>query len=118
MAENNSAGLEKKYGLMTATAMVIGNVIGSGVFFKAEKVQGVTGGDLPTGILAWIIGGLIMVICANVFAVLATRYEKCGGVMDYAEVTVGGKYAYFIGWFMATIYYPTLVSVLGWVGAR
>lgn len=118
MAENNSAGLEKKYGLMTATAMVIGNVIGSGVFFKAEKVQGVTGGNLPTGILAWIIGGLIMVICANVFAVLATRYEKCGGVMDYAEVTVGGKYAYFIGWFMATIYYPTLVSVLGWVGAR
>lgn len=118
MSENSSTGLEKKYGLMTATAMVIGNVIGSGVFFKAEKVQSVTGGDLPTGIIAWIIGGLIMVICANVFAVLATRYEKCGGVMDYAEVTVGSKYAYFIGWFMATIYYPTLVSVLGWVGAR
>ena len=44
-------GLEKKYGLITAVAMVIGIVIGSGVFFKAEKVLTATGGDLPTGIL-------------------------------------------------------------------
>ena len=39
--------LEKKYGLLTAIAMVVGIVIGSGVFFKAEKVLLATGGDLP-----------------------------------------------------------------------
>jgi APA family basic amino acid/polyamine antiporter len=115
---SNSNDLEKRYGLLTATAMVVGSVIGSGVFFKAEKVLTATGGDLPTGILSWIIGGSIMVICAFVFATMATRYEKCSGIMDYAEVTLGKTYSYFIGWFMATIYFPSLVSVLSWVSAR
>lgn len=110
--------LEKKYGLFTAIAMVVGIVIGSGVFFKAEKILLATGGDLPTGILAWVIGGLIMIACAYVFSIMATRYEKVNGVVDYAEVTVGSKYGYMIGWFMATIYYPTLTSVLAWVSAR
>ena len=110
--------LQKKYGLLTAIAMVIGIVIGSGVFFKAEKVLTATGGDLPLGILAWGIGGMIMIVCAYVFATMATRYEKVNGVVDYAEVTMGSKYAYFIGWFMAAIYYPTLTSVLAWVSAR
>ncbi|HBV86263.1 APC family permease [Desulfosporosinus sp.] len=111
-------GLQKKYGLLTAIAMVIGIVIGSGVFFKAEKVLNATGGNLPQGILAWIIGGLIMIVCAYVFATLATRYEKVNGIVDYAEAALGGKYAYFMGWFMAAIYYPSLTSVLAWVSAR
>jgi APA family basic amino acid/polyamine antiporter len=110
--------LEKKYGLMTAIAMVVGIVIGSGVFFKAEKILTATGGDLPLGILAWVIGGLIMIVCAYVFATMATMYEKVNGIVDYAEVTLGNKYCYFIGWFMAVIYYPTLTSVLAWVSAR
>ena len=37
--------LKEKYGLATAIAMVVGIVIGSGVFFKAEKILNVTGGD-------------------------------------------------------------------------
>lgn len=113
-----STGLSKKYGLATAIAMVIGIVIGSGVFFKAEKILSATGGDLPEGILAWAIGGAIMVICAYVFSIMATRYEKVSGVVDYAEVTMGKGYSYYIGWFFATIYYPTLTSVLAWVSAR
>ena len=64
--------LTKKYGLLTAIAMVVGIVIGSGVFFKAEKVLTATGGDLPLGILAWVIGGVIMISCAYTFAVMAT----------------------------------------------
>ena len=111
-------GLKKKYGLATAIAMVIGIVIGSGVFFKAEKVLTATGGDLPTGILAWIIGGLIMVICAYVFSIMATRCEKVNGIVDYAEMAMGPKYAYFVGWFMTTIYYPGLTGVIAWVSAR
>lgn len=110
--------LQKKYGLMTAIAMVIGIVIGSGVFFKAEKVLTATGGNLPQGILAWIIGGIIMIVCAYVFATMATRYEKVNGVVDYAEAALGSTYGYFVGWFMAAIYYPTLTSVLAWVSAR
>lgn len=110
--------LDKKYGLFTAIAMVIGIVIGSGVFFKAEKVLTATGGNLLLGIIAWVIGGIIMISCAYTFAVMATKYEYVNGVVDYAEAAMGKKYGYFVGWFMALIYYPTLTSVLAWVSAR
>jgi len=113
--ENN---LKKKYGLWTAISMVIGIVIGSGVFFKAELILNKTGGNLSLGILAWLIGGLIMVICAYVFATMATKYEFVNGVVDYAEVMVGKRYAYYIGWFMSVIYCPAITSVLAWVSAR
>lgn len=111
--------LEKKYGLLTAIAMVVGIVIGSGVFFKAEKVLLATGGDLPLGILSWVLGGLVMIICAYNFAVMATRYEKVSGVVDYAEVMVGRKYGYYFAWFMAVIYFPAMnFLVVAWVTAR
>ena len=113
-----STQLNKKYGLLTAICTVVGTVIGSGVFFKAEKILTETGGNLPIGILAWILGGLIMVICAYAFSILATKYEKVSGIVDYAEALVGKKYAYFMGWFLALLYYPTLTSVLAWVSAR
>lgn len=111
-------GLNKKYGLITAIAMVVGIVIGSGVFFKAEKVLGATGGNLPIGILAWVIGGIIMIVCAYTFSLMATKYEYVNGLVDYAEVTMGKGYAYYIGWFMSIIYLPSLTSVLAWVSAR
>ena len=111
-------GLEKKYGLPTAICMVVGIVIGSGVFFKAEAVLVQTGGNMPLGILAWLIVGAIMIVCSYVFATMATRYEKVNGLVDYAEATVGKRYAYTMGWFMGTIYTPALTSVLAWVSAR
>ena len=110
--------LDKKYGLLTAIAMVIGIVIGSGVFFKAEKVLTATGGNLFLGIIAWVIGGMIMIVCAYTFAVMATKYEYVNGVVDYAEAAIGKTYGYYIGWFIAVIYYPSLTSVLAWVSAR
>ncbi len=112
------SGLKKKYGLFTAISMVVGIVIGSGVFFKAEAVLKATGGNMPLGIAAWGIVGLIMIICSYAFATMATRHEKVNGVVDYAEVSVGKQYGYYVGWFMATIYQPTLTSVLAWVSAR
>ncbi len=110
--------LNKKYGLLTAICTVVGTVIGSGVFFKAEKILTETGGNLPVGILAWIIGGVIMVACAYAFSILATKHEKVSGIVDYAEAMCGKKYAYFMGWFLAVFYYPTLTSVLAWVSSR
>lgn len=110
--------LTKKYGLVTAICTVVGTVIGSGVFFKAEKILNETGGNLPVGILAWIIGGIVMVACAYAFSILATKHEKVSGVVDYAEAMCGKKYAYFMGWFLAIFYYPTLTSVLAWVSSR
>ncbi len=110
--------LKEKYGLLTAIAMVVGIVIGSGVFFKAEKVLTATGGDLPLGILAWALGGIIMIICAYTFSVMANQYRNVNGLVDYAEATVGSRYAYYVAWFSTFVYYPSMTSVLAWVSAR
>ncbi len=110
--------LTRKYGLLTAICMVVGTVIGSGVFFKAQNVLIATGGNMPLGIAAWAITGLIMIICSAQFAVMATKYEKVSGVVDYAEATCGKNYAYYLAWFMVNVYYPGMTSVLAWVSAR
>ena len=110
--------LTKKYGLLTAICMVVGIVIGSGVFFKAQTVLQKTGGDMPLGIIAWIIGGLVMIFCVLAFSSMAQKYEKINGIVDYAEATMGKKYAYLLGWFLSTIYYPTMTVALAWLSAR
>lgn len=110
--------LQKKYGIWTATAMVIGIVIGSGVFFKADDVLAASGGSLPIALLAWLIGGAIMVVTASVFARIASRIEKVNGVVDYFEEAYGWRAGYLVAWFMTFIYYPTLVAVLAWVSAN
>lgn len=115
MEENQ---LKKRYGLFTAICMVVGIVIGSGVFFKAQDILNYTGGNMLIGIVAWIIGGIVMIICAFNFANFGTKYAKVNGVVDYAEAIVGPKYAYMIGWFLTTIYYPAMTAVLAWVSAR
>lgn len=98
--------------------MVVGIVIGSGVFFKADDVLKAAGGDLSTALLAWLIGGSIMVVTAYVFSRIATRIEKVNGLVDYFEEAYGEKAGYMVGWFMTFIYYPTLVAVLAWVSAN
>ena len=50
-------GLNKKYGLLTAICMVVGIVVGSGVFFKAQTILQKTEGNMVMGIWAWLIGG-------------------------------------------------------------
>ena len=112
-----SGGLSKKYGLPTAVAMVVGVVIGSGIFFKTESVLGVSGGNVAIGIAALLIVGAIMIICAYTFSVLASRHDHVGGVVDYAEAEVGPGYAYGMGWFLSVIYYPGITSVLIWLSA-
>jgi len=110
--------LVRKYGLFTAICLVVGTVIGSGVFFKAQTILQKTGGDMPLGVLAWIIGGAIMLVCLLTFSFMSQKYERVNGLVDYAEATVGKQYGFYIGWFAATIYYPAMTSVLCWVTAR
>ena len=111
-------GLKKQYGLLMAICMVVGTVVGSGVFFKAQAILQKTNGDMPMGIIAWIIGGAVMICCVLAFCVMAQQYEKVNGLVDYAEATIGNKYAYFMGWFATTIYTPAMTSVLAWLTAR
>jgi len=110
--------LTRKYGLPMAICMVVGTVIGSGIFFKAQNVLSATGGNMPLGIAAWLITGGLMIVCSLQFATMANKYERINGVVDYAEATCGRNYAYYLAWFMINVYYPGMTSVLAWVSAR
>jgi len=110
--------LSEKYNLSTAVAMVIGSVIGSGVFFKAETVARITRGNGKVGLLAWSVGGLSMMVCLLSFSIIVSETKKCGGLQEIGEVTAGEGYSYYLGWFMSTVYYPALTSVLSWLCAR
>ena len=113
-----SEKLQRKYGLFTAICMVAGIVIGSGVFFKAQTILIKTGGDMPMGILAWIIGGAIMMVLLLTFSAMGQKYERVNGVGDYAEATMGKRYGYMMGWFVGTVYFPSMMAALAWLSAR
>ena len=50
---------KKAYGLLTAVAMIIGIVVGSGIYFKADDILTYTGGSLALGLLVLSIGPAI-----------------------------------------------------------
>lgn len=109
--------LEKKWGLPTTLSMVMGIVIGSGIFFKAVKVLSITKGNMAQALLIIGIVGMICVICSNVFAQMGKHYSGCNGLVDYAEIACGKKYAYFIGFFTSAIYNPVIASTLCYMAA-
>ena len=110
--------MEKRYNLLTAIAMVVGTVIGSGVFFKAEVVLKNTGGNMLVGILSWVIMGFVMIVCTYTFGIVSSSHEGADGLVAFTRASCGRTYAYYVGWFMTVVYYPTLTSVLCWLPAR
>ncbi len=104
--------VKKQYGLWTGIAMVVGIVIGSGVFLKAGGVLALSGGDLKISLLAWLVGGIIMVASGFCFAVFATKITKYNGVVDYVETATNKKLGYGLAWLMTTFYYPIITSIV------
>lgn len=104
--------IKKQYGIWTGIAMVVGIVIGSGVFLKAGGVLKLAGGNLKLSILAWFIGGLIMITSSFCFAVFATKVTKYNGVVDYVEVASNEKIGYSLAWMITSFYYPIVASIV------
>lgn len=105
-------GVKKQYGIWTGIAMVIGIVIGSGVFLKAGGVLALSGGDLRISLLAWFIGGIIMVASGFCFAIFATKVTKFNGVVDYVEHATNEKVGYGLAWLISTFYYPIVAAIV------
>lgn len=105
----------KKFGLFTAIAMVVGIVIGSGVFKSAGDVLARAGGSLSTAILAWAIGGAIVIFSTYAFSIVALKNAKSSGIINFVEDLAGKKASYLVGWFVNFVYYPALVGILAWL---
>lgn len=104
--------LEAKYGLFTAISMVIGQVIGSGIFFKVDDVLVATQGNILAGLLGFIIVGVSVVFGAISMANYAEVLPKDGGVLNYVNFRFGETASYFVGWMYMSLFYPLLTAVL------
>lgn len=106
---------KSKYNLLTCIAMIVGVVIGSGIFFKSDNILIATGGNIFLGVLAFIIAAMSIIFGSLTLAELAARTDKAGGIISYAEDAYGGGAACSLGWFQLLLYYPTMVAVVCYV---
>ncbi|WP_123054280.1 amino acid permease [Clostridium sp. JN-1] len=114
--KNNSPGLKKEINLLEATLLVVGVVIGSGVFFKPSSVFKNAGAP-GLGILAWVVGCIITIAGALSIAELGSAIPETGGLIVYLKKLYGEKMSFLFGWVQVLIYYPGLDAALAVVFA-
>ena len=112
--KNNSV-LKREHGLFVSICFVVGFIVGTGIFFLPGRILYEVGGDTRLGVLAWVIGGVMISTCVYMFSILAGRYEKIHGFVDYSEAIVGRKYGYLAGWFFAVMYQPAGYAIIAWI---
>ncbi|UUV18574.1 amino acid permease [Fusobacteria bacterium ZRK30] len=114
MKEIKEVQLEQKYGLSVATAMVIGIVVGIGIFFKAEAILKAASLNPTVAILAWILGGTITVLAGLTAAELGAAIPETGGLVAYIRRIYGDFAGFMTGWMHVVLYLPGLVAVLAY----
>lgn len=93
-----TASLARKLGLFDATMLVMGGTIGGGIFINSYVVaERVHTSALVLG--AWLVGGVIALTGALIYAEIANRLPR-----------VGGQYAY-----LRESYHPLIAFLYGWV---
>jgi len=107
--------VKRKYGLVTSISMIVGIVIGSGIFFKSNSVLEHTKGNVGLGVLAFVIAAIAIIFGSLTLAELALRTDKEGGIIAYAEEALGRKGAIVFGWFQSFVYFPSVITMLGFV---
>ena len=89
--------LPRKLGLVTGMAVVVGVIIGSGIFRVPSGIAADTGN--LTGIaLVWILGGIVALFGALSIAELAAMYPAAGGPYVYLREAYGRPLAFLFGW--------------------
>lgn len=88
-------GLKRSMGLWVATALVVGNMIGSGVFLLPASLAGAAG---PVSIFAWVFTGVGAMLLALVFARMGRVFPKTGGPYAYARRAFGDFIGFQTAW--------------------
>ncbi len=88
--------LKRELGLAAATAIVVGNMIGSGIFTSPQSLAQVASPIVT--IVAWLITGIGSIILALTFANLGSRYPTSGGPIVYTHKAFGEFMAFLVAW--------------------
>ena len=106
---------KNKYNLFTTIGMIVGIVIGSGIFFKSDNILIATNGSISLGVIIFFIAAIGIIFGGLSIAELASRSNNSGGIIGYIEEYTDNSIACATGWFLSFLYYPTLLSVVSWV---
>ena len=106
--------LKGKYGFSVAFSMVVGIVIGIGIFFKAAPVIVASGMNPVITIAAWAVAGIISILSGLTAAEIGAAVTEKGGMIAWIRRVYGDKMAFLVGWAQAVIYAPAIVALLAY----
>src|SRR5207302_5425337 len=105
------SGLVRGLGLWSATAIVIGDTIGTGVFLVSSDMAR-TVGSATLVFAAWIVGGLIVLFGAFCYAELGAAFPKAGGPYVYLSRGIGPLWGFLFGWMSSFLERPVAMATL------
>lgn len=111
------SGFVRGLGVWDASALVVGCVIGAGIFRLSDTVAQRT----PTPMLflgAWVLGGFLSMCGALCYAELATRFPKTGGDYIFLTQAYGRFWGFLFGWTKLFVERTGTVAILAFVFAR
>jgi APA family basic amino acid/polyamine antiporter len=96
------AGLRRDLGLFSAITLVVGIVIGSGIFLGVNRVAAGAGSPWLI-VLAWVLGGTVTLMGALTYAELGVLFPRAGGEYVFLREGMGSLPAFLSGWVAFTI---------------
>jgi APA family basic amino acid/polyamine antiporter len=104
--------LVRGLGLRDSTALVIGTIIGTGVFLKTTPMAQVVGAPQWV-LLAWIVAGMLSLAGALTYAELGALLPKAGGEYVYLRAAYGDLPAFLFGWMRLSIGGAGSIAIAG-----
>jgi APA family basic amino acid/polyamine antiporter len=97
-SEKKPTTLERTLGLRDLIMLVIGTVIGSGIFIVPGAVLRQTSGRVTVAMLVWFAGGILSLLGALTYGELCARNPKAGGLYVFIRDGFGNLPAFLYGW--------------------
>ena len=101
--------LNRSLGFWSALSLVVGTVIGSGIFFKQSSVLD-SAGSPSAALLAWLLGGLITLTAGLTIAEVGAQMPHTGGLYVYMEQIYGKLWGFLSGWMQIAVYGPAIIA--------
>src|SRR6266704_2594806 len=104
--------LQRRLGLWSAVAVLVGSTIGSGIFrTPASVAQRID--DVPLFLLAWVVGAVVVLCGALTYSELAAAFPRSGGVYVFVRESFGRLPAFLFAWAELWVIRPGAYGAIG-----
>jgi APA family basic amino acid/polyamine antiporter len=103
-------------GLFSSTALVVGSMIGSGIFIvDADIARGTNSPALFLG--AWVVTAILTMTAALSYGELAAMMPKAGGQYVYLRESLGPLWGFLYGWTLFLVIQTGTIAAVAWLSA-